>query len=109
MTLPEILGDLPRVVREVSAEDLPALVGRLAEAHAVAMARLVTPGLGVPSTQAEEPDRLLTPGDALGLLGGGVSLKWLYRHTRGLRFRRDLSRKEIRFEERGFRRWLQAR
>ena len=43
------------------------------------------------------------------LTGGSRSLKWLYRSTRGLRFHRPLSRKTVRFEERGFRRWLASR
>jgi predicted DNA-binding transcriptional regulator AlpA len=54
-------------------------------------------------------ERLLTAQEAMALVGGNVSLKWIYRHTRGLRFRRDISRKCVRFEESGLRRWLAAR
>src|SRR5207245_7883461 len=36
--------DLAAIVREMPTEELPALVGRLAEAEAVAIARLTAPG-----------------------------------------------------------------
>ena len=39
----------------------------------------------------------------------GVSKRWLLRHTRMLRFRHDLSRKQARFEEPGLRRWILTR
>lgn len=51
------------------------------------------------------PDRLLTPVEAARI--AGVTPRWIYDHTRGMKFRRDLSRKSIRIEEAGFRRWLE--
>ena len=56
-----------------------------------------------------EEARMLTPQEAVAIVGGGVSVRWLLRHTRGLRFRRDHSRKVVRFEEAGLRRWVAAR
>lgn len=37
----------------------------------------------------------------------GVTRRWIYDHTKGLKFRRELSRKNIRLEEAGFLRWLE--
>ena len=51
--------------------------------------------------------RLLTDREAAEL--ARVTVRWLRRHTRGLSFRRDLSRKQVCYEEPGLRRWLMAR
>ena len=54
-----------------------------------------------------EKHRLLTPEDAAAIIG--VDKKWLYRHAKQLPFTRKLSRKAIRFNEGGLRRWLATR
>ena len=99
-----MIPDLARVAAEAEPEELPALVGALAQAQAVALARLTTPH-PEPSLVSEAPGELLTPAQAAEAIGG-VSPKWLYRHTKGLRFRRDLSRKVVRFERAGLLRWM---
>ena len=69
-------------------------------------------GTTPPQPAKREPlERLLTPAEALAVIGGAPhrSVQWLYACTRGKPFRRNLSRKVIRFEERGFRAWLVAR
>jgi hypothetical protein len=50
----------------------------------------------------KEP-RPLDPDEAVALLT--VEREWLVRHTKGLAFRRDFSRKTIRFDEAGLRKW----
>jgi len=54
-----------------------------------------------------EKDRLLTPKEAAEILGQNT--KWLYRHAARLPFARRLSRKSLRFSEKGLRRWLATR
>jgi excisionase family DNA binding protein len=54
-----------------------------------------------------EPDRLLTPEEAAKLMN--VNEAWLYRHAKQLPFAKKLSRKSLRFNEAGLRRWMAAR
>ena len=53
------------------------------------------------------PDRLLTPEEAAKLMS--VDVAWLYRHSKQLPFTKRLSKKALRFGERGLMRWLAAR
>src|SRR6266568_7410812 len=103
MTAADLLAAIPQAARDAAAEELPALIGALEQAKAAAWARLVAPapnGHGPALAAAGPGEELLTPEQAAAAIGG-VSLKWLYRHTKGLRFRRDLSRKVVRFERAG--------
>jgi predicted DNA-binding transcriptional regulator AlpA len=62
------------------------------------------------SNSAEHPaekENLLTPDKAAAILG--VDKKWLYRHAKQLPFTRKLSRKAMRFNEAGLRRWMATR
>jgi predicted DNA-binding transcriptional regulator AlpA len=56
---------------------------------------------------AAEKERLLTPDEAAAMIG--VDKKWLYRHSKQLPFIRRLSKKNIRFNEAGLKRWLATR
>jgi predicted DNA-binding transcriptional regulator AlpA len=56
---------------------------------------------------AAEKERLLTPDEAAALIG--VDKKWLYRHSKQFPFVRRLSKKNIRFNEAGLKRWLATR
>ena len=109
----QVLDQLRRLVVEATPEDLPRLAGALEEARARCWARLWTPGSAngrTGSGSAREEARgakLLTAQEAATL--ADVSPRWLRRNTKGLRFRHDLSRKLVRFDEAGFLRWLQAR
>ena len=107
MSKAEILAELDRLIGEAQAEERPALVVELA-------ARVASLGAGLTATtrivlpqREHEEKRLLTAQEAAAL--AGVTPRWLLRHTRGLRFRHDLSRKQARFEEGSFRRWLLVR
>ena len=106
-----LFAELDRLIAEAGPEDLPRIAGSLEEARTRVWARLATPALGKGQGSAVEESgqggRLLTAQEAASL--AGVSPRWLRRHTKGLRFRCDLSRKLVQFEEAGFRRWLQAR
>ena len=95
------MTDLAQLAREVAREDLPRLLGQLAEAEAVARVRLLEP------QSAPEPSRTLDPDEAAAI--ASVSRRWLLAHTKGLRFRDDKTRKMVRFDERGLRAWLAGR
>ncbi len=104
MTLPDLAG----LVREAATDDLPLLIGRLEAAKAAAWARITVARVEPSPAVPEAADELLTPTQAAEAIGG-VTVKWLYRHTKGLRFRRDLSRKVVRFERAGLLRWMATR
>jgi hypothetical protein len=109
--LGEILDRLDRLIGESPPQDRPGLVVALSARLAALGASLAavsrpTDGHGAKAAP-EGTGRLLNAQEAAAV--AGVTVRWLLRHTRGLRFRRDLSRKQARFEEQGFRRWLQAR
>lgn len=102
------MTDLLALVREAALEELPALLGRLAEAEAIVRMRINTAAPTNGKAELEsEPPRLLTPEQAAEIIG--VNPKWVLRNTKGVRFRRDLSRKVVRFEEAGLRRWAAVR
>jgi predicted DNA-binding transcriptional regulator AlpA len=92
------LDDLDAVVQNASREALPALIGRLAQLHALALARLVQPVAPPPV----ENDKLLTAEEASTL--SGLTVRQL--KSRRLPFRKRLGHRTIRFSERGLRAWL---
>ena len=94
------LDDLDAVIQNASRENLPALVGRLAMLHALALARLVQPA--EPPCVAES-DRLLTAEDAAII--SGLTVRQL-KSRRGLPFRKRIGHRTLRFSERGLRAWL---
>jgi len=107
----ETFAALDRMIGEAPPDDRPGLVVALSARLAALGATMGTAsgtidGQGTKAVP-EPAGRLLNPQEAAAV--AGVTVRWLLRHTRGLRFRRDLSRKQPRFEEQGFRRWLQAR
>lgn len=110
MTAPDeaVFAALDQAIAEAPFEARPgmvvALAARLAQLGAGMAAQV--PAQVVPAASSEE---LLTPTQAIDAIGGHVSAKWLYRHTRGLKFRRDLSRKVVRFERAGLLRWVAAK
>jgi len=59
------------------------------------------------SRPVEEKEKLLTADETAALMV--VKKEWLYRHSKYLPFTRRLSRKNIRFNEAGLKRWLAAR
>lgn len=92
------LDDLDRIIADASREALPAIIGRLAHLHALAVARLVQPVAPPPV----ENDRLLSAEEASTL--SGLSVRQL--KSRRLPFRKKLGHRTIMFSERGLRAWL---
>ena len=80
-----------------------ALAARLV-ALASHMLKDSTPSLKV-AEAVDGSSNLITAEEAARI--AGVTRRWIYDHTKGQRFRRELSRKSIRLDEVGFRRWLE--
>jgi hypothetical protein len=64
--------------------------------------------------QAEEHDDLLSPEQAADFIGGSPEdqpkrVRWLYRHADKIPGTKRLSRKCVRFSEKGLKRWLAAK
>ena len=83
---PRLEDLLAKIAREVSAEELPAFIGQLESAKAVAWARLMAP-VSIP----QEHDELLSAEVASERLG--VSRDYLYRHHAEYAFTRRQGRK----------------
>jgi hypothetical protein len=90
-------------VSAVPREHLPVLAGRLAELQARVTLRL----LEANATPTAAPPRILLPEEAAAM--AGVAPRWLLVTTRGMPFRCDLSKKNPRLSEPGFRAWLERR
>lgn len=73
------------LARRLPPEELPALIGALAEVSAVATARLAAPAV------ADAPDTLLEVPEAAARLG--ISPDYLYRHSKKFPFTRRMGRK----------------
>ena len=106
--LAELLRD-PTLVNNLPPEAIPTVLCQLAALQSALAARLLTTPSGnrQPLNAPEHGDRLLTAEEAGPLMG--VNRRWLYRHAKGLPFTKRLSRKALRFSEKGLRRWLAAR
>jgi predicted DNA-binding transcriptional regulator AlpA len=99
----------PSLARRLPRETALALLANLSVVQAALVARILAepaPTLGAHPGSAES-DRLLTPEETAQRLG--QTRRWLYRHAETLPFARRLSRKALRFSERGLERWLAAR
>jgi Helix-turn-helix domain len=56
---------------------------------------------------AQEKGVYLTPEQAAKIMG--VDTNWLYRHRKTLPFAKGVTKKMLRFDEAGLRRWMQSR
>jgi len=96
--------DLARLVDEARLEELPALVGALAQAQAVALARLTTPRLENHETSGQEGN--LSAEEAARRLG--VSPSYIYKNARSLPFTARIGRRVV-CTARGVDRWVRQR
>jgi hypothetical protein len=83
--------------------ELPRLLGEVVRVEAEIRLRLAE----VPTTPGPAASRPLDADQAAVI--AGATPRWLREHTRGMAFRRDLSRKAARFDEAGLRKWLAER
>lgn len=93
---------VPEVI-SAATSDLPTIAGKLAEASAALQLRLTQPR----APEKADPETLITVEEAARI--AAVSPRWVRDHTRGLSFRHDLSRKNVKLEEWPYRRWLKSR
>jgi hypothetical protein len=84
-TVRKELETILTLARSLPVDSLPQLIGALAEANAVALARLTVP------TVATQPDRLLDVTEASRRMH--VSPDYLYRHSDKLPFTRRMGTK----------------
>jgi len=92
--------------KEIPKQEIPSAIGLLEAAKAQLWARLMEPVDTSQKTNGNEPDRLVTVKEAAPMLN--VTPRWLYNHARHLPFARRLSRKALRFSEKGLIKWQQA-
>jgi len=102
--IPAELMTLSRLnVRAIPHPFVPALLGHLARLTGEAQLCLHATA----AAPAPAPPRILLPEEAAQL--ASVAPRWLLTATKGLSFRCDLSKKNPRFSEPGFRSWLERR
>jgi hypothetical protein len=106
LDLGQLSEDLRRHAAEADAEALPALVGLLEEVALRARARVLAVQQPQPAQVAADATNI-GPDRAAEI--AGTTRRWILDATRGLKFRRDLSRKQPRFDEAGLRAWLAER
>lgn len=103
------MDHLDRTIADADPGDWPALAVAIAARLATIASFMLTPSAdGSQSADSvESGDRYVTPEQAAEI--AGVTRRWIFQHTRGERFRKNLSRKQVRLHEAGFRRWLATR
>lgn len=103
------MPDLLSLAREALIEELPGLLGRLAEAEAVVRLRLsMAAGAATTNRQeCSEAERLLTPEEAAGV--AHVPVSRIYQWARDARWASRPTRRCLRIGEQGFRRWLASK
>lgn len=111
LLLRDLLEDPDRMTL-IPAQDIPGILGELEVLRVPLLVRLITHSVtatlvGEPNEKSLPTDRLLNPAEAAALLK--VTTRWLYRHHRTLPFTKKLSRRVLRFDEAGLRRWLAHR
>ena len=100
---------LDRVIESTAPDDLPELAGDLATALVKVCARAGTPPPTKPAESAKGrklSGRQLDVREAAERLG--VTVTWLYRHSRSLPFALKLGHRTLRFDADGLERWLAA-
>ncbi len=102
--LTEIVTE-PERAAQVSVEQIPMLLVRLASVQAILLSRLAVSPNGQPSAPTPD-DRFLNVDEAAQILN--VTPRWLYRHAKDLPFVHRLNRKTLRFSETRLRRWAAA-
>lgn len=104
--LRELLAN-PALVAAMPRDDAISVFAELASLQATLASHLCRVPNRISVPEASVSDRLLTPEQAVGILG--VTVRWLYRHADQLPFTRRLSRKTLRFSEVGIRKYLATR
>ena len=104
----QLLADLVEQVNDLPPEEVRRLLVRISAVLVAVAARTDTSTTDGPAGSPEESnaaDRLLTVAEAAQRLG--TTERWLYSNHHRLPFARKLSRKALRFSEKGLERWLE--
>jgi predicted DNA-binding transcriptional regulator AlpA len=110
LRLAEALDTTVRETRLCPPEMVPEVLGMLAKAQGVALARLLnrTPDAPVRNeSEKQGDDRLLTVAEASQMMA--VSKYWLYSNGPSLPFALRISSGRIRFSKNGLERWIRRR
>jgi hypothetical protein len=87
--------------------EIPEILARIVGLQVALTARLMRLKEPLGDKSEVACDKMLNVDEAAGLLN--VTPKWLYRHSSRLPFARKLSRRVLRFSEKGLLRWRDAR
>jgi excisionase family DNA binding protein len=98
----QIVLPLVGLVDDIPRDQLPALIGHLAELHGRAMARLLAP----PPPIATTPDQMLSVKEVADRLG--FSSDWVYRRAKGLPFMRRVEGRTWKASARALERYIAA-
>lgn len=107
----EVLRELDRVVASAGPAERPTLALALSSRLSTLAADMAAQPMAPPAPEipAEPKEHWLSTDQALEVLGGKFSRKFLYRRTHGMKFRKDFTRKNVLWEEAGLRRWIASR
>ncbi len=105
-----VLRDLDRVIASAEPQQRLGLALALAARQSVLAAELASQPAAASAPEGPvEREHWLCTDEAIALLGGKVSRKSLLRSTHGMKFRKDLNRKNVLWDEAGLRRWILSR
>lgn len=101
------LASLPDAAPYLSAEEVARATALLTVGQAALATRREVLQTQVPTPAPNATDRLLTPAEVAERLG--VTLRWLYRNAGRLPFTRKLTKRTLRFEERGLAKYIREK
>ena len=96
-----MMPDFRQLVMDAAPADLPWYIGMFAEASALALARLTRPA---PDPQRQAADEVLTPEEAAKI--AKVEVKRIYEWARKRPWASRPTKRCLRIDGAGFRRWL---
>lgn len=106
--LQRALSAIDVAIEEATTAARPAVALALASRLVALASHMLRDSAKIPPATmgvvAEGSANLISADEAARI--AGVTRRWIYDHTKGLKFRRELSRKNIRLEAGGFLRWL---
>jgi hypothetical protein len=115
MTPHELFGQLPQAARDAPPEELPALLGKLTEAEAVVRQRLMSPASSPQALERPaDAEQWITPDEAARIAcvwtkDGAPNVGRIYAWAAGQRWASRPSRRCLRINAAGFKRWLASR
>lgn len=108
VSLAELRDHVRRQAEATPVAEIPAFLAALVAGMEIAQARLVSTNATAPTIagHADQPNGYITPEGAAKLMG--VPRRRIYALAKGKKWALRVSRKCLRIDEAGFRRWLGA-